>query len=426
MKILWFSLTSSNFASQSSGYHGGGWISSLESAVAKQNHVELAVAFFHPSQVGRTHIGNVTYYPMRRPQSIFARIDRFFRLSAQDVRDIALCKAVIDDFKPDIIQVFGTESNFGLIAREMNLPFVIHLQGLMEPCLNAWVPSGYRMRDYAFQGSRNPVRIALGIRALAFNRHAAEREREIMHSCKAFIGRTEWDHAFVSLHAPQARYYSCWEALRPCFYKVGEWTPPAKPVFVSTLSRPLYKGHDVVLKTARTLKESGLNEFEWRVYGVQNLRLAERKTGIRANDVGVRPMGVATAEELRNALLNASLYVHPSYIDNSPNSICEAQVLGVPIVATNVGGVSSLFTPDRRHCLVPANDPLMTAFRIREVLDHPTAFLSDRVSCLRRHDPDAIAKTLLGIYRERIEEEHMAVGGHPLSTSPEPPESHPK
>ena len=399
MRILWFSLTPANFAAQSGGYNGGGWISSLESAVAARGDVELGVAFLHSSSVGKTRRSGVTYYPMRRPQSLFARIDRFFRISRQDRLELDLCKRVVDDFEPDVIQVFGTESSFGLIARETDVPVVIHLQGLMGPYMNAWVPPGFTMWDYACRGSANPLRVALGLRAIAFNRHAAERECEIMQTCKAFMGRTEWDRAFVSLHAPQARYFTCWEALRPCFYEPGEWAPPAKPVFVSTVSGPLYKGHDLILKTALALTESGLSGFEWRVYGVGDVRFAERKTGIRATDVGVRPMGVATEEQLRDALLHASVYVHPSYIDNSPNSVCEAQALGVPVVATDVGGVSSLFAPDRSRCLVPANDPLMMSTQVLRALDAPCSFQSNRNQIQCRHSRDNIVQVLLSVYQ---------------------------
>ncbi len=402
MRILWFSLTPSNFLARNGGYNGCGWVSSLESVFSSRDDIELGVAFLHPSPIGKERRGNVTYFPMRRPHSLFARVDRFFRISRQDRLELDLCKRVVGEFKPDVIQVFGTESSFGLIARETDIPVVIHLQGLMGPCLNAWNPPGYRMWDYACRGSVNPLRVALGLRAIAFNRYAAKREREIMRSCKAFMGRTEWDRAFVSLYAPQARYFSCWEVLRPCFYEPGEWTPPTYPVFVSTVSGPLYKGHDMILKTAQTLTESGLSGFEWRVYGVGDLRFVERKTGIRAADVGVRPMGVATAEELREALLHASVYVHPSYIDNSPNSVCEAQVLGVPVVATNVGGVSSLFATDQVLRLVPANDPFVMATRVMDALKNPGMFISDRDGCRKRHDPSLVCDRLFAVYREIV------------------------
>lgn len=402
MKVLWFSLSPANFSHRNIGYNGCGWIASLERAISARGDVELGIAFLHSSSVGKERRGNVTYYPMRRQQSPLARASRFFRISAQDRMELDLCKRVIDDFNPDVIQVFGTESSFGLISRETDIPVVIHLQGLMGPYLNAWVPPGYRMCDYVCRGSMNPAQIAFGLRALAFNRHAAAREQVIMRSGKAFMGRTAWDRAFVSLTAPQARYFECWEVLRSCFYEPGEWSPPSKPVFVSTISGPLYKGHDMVLKIARVLRDSGLHDFEWRVYGVQDLRFAERKTGIRASGVGIRPMGVATAELLREALLHSSMYVHPSYIDNSPNSVCEAQILGVPVIATDVGGVSSLFPAGNDAGLIPSNDPLMAAFRIREALLTPGKFRSDRSACAARHDCFAIASRVHSIYSELI------------------------
>ena len=404
IKVLWFSPVP--LRARTGNSSGGGWISALESAVASRSDIELGVSFLHPFSHGKERHGNVTYYPMRRPQSPFCRAGRFFRIAAQDKTELDLCKQVIDDFKPDIIQVFGTESSYGLLARETDIPVVIHLQGLLGPYLNAWIPPGYRMWDYATRGSRNPLRIALGLRALAFNRHAAERELEIMHSCKTFLGRTAWDRAFVSLYAPQARYFECWEALRPCFYEPGDWTPPASPVFVSTISGPLYKGHDMVLKTARVLKNSRLSGFEWRVYGIHDLRFAERKTGICAADVGVRPMGGATAEELRDALLHCRVYVHPSYIDNSPNSVCEAQILGVPVVATNVGGVSSLFRSASFPGLVPANDPIAAAHCLHETLSNPCRFVTDRSFVLGRHHPGSICETVRSVYEMLLSKVH--------------------
>lgn len=398
MRVLWFSLTPSNFAAQRGGYNGCGWISSLETAISKREDVELGIAFFDRTETNPVTIGRTTYFPMRRAMSKVARIDRFFRISAQDRVELGLAKEVVEQFLPDVIQVFGTESSFGLLASETDIPVVIHLQGLLGPSLNAWVPPGYDMADYAKRGNANPVQTILGMRAIAFNRHAAARERRIMDHCRYFMGRTEWDRAFVSAFAPQARYFNVWETLRPCFYEPAEWKAPENPVFVSTVSGPLYKGHDMVLKTAKALQTSGLSDFKWRVFGVSDLSLAERKTGIRAKDVGVVAEGVVSAEELREALLEASVYVHPSYIDNSPNSICEAQILGVPVVATNVGGVSSLFSPDRVNCLVPSNDPLMAAARICEALHAPATFIVDRDSIHRRHDPAAISDNLADVW----------------------------
>ena len=402
MKILFVSASPFGRFSNKSGYNGCGWIASLVQEVATVRGMDVAVAF--PSSVrhnvGRIKENNILFFPIRRSPSPLARFERFFRLSAQDKRDLSGLRQVVAEFHPDVIFVFGTENCFGLISRETDIPVVIHMQGLLGPYLNAWVPPGWTMADYVLQRGLNPVRIALGIRSLVFNRHAANRERRIMSQCQYFMGRTEWDRAFVSAFAPQATYFSVWETLRQCFYKPASWHAPRSPVFVSTVSNPFYKGHDMILKTANILRETGCPTFLWRVFGVKNLSLAERKTGIRAHDVGVVPEGVVSAEGLREALLGASVYVHPSYIDNSPNSVCEAQILGVPVVATNVGGVSSLFLDDFRHCLVPANDPVMAASRIRAAMKRPAAFAIAPEIIRKRHDPQDICDRIVDVCGE--------------------------
>lgn len=78
------------------------------------------------------------------------------------------------------------------------------------------------------------------------------------------------------------------------------------------------------------------------MFGDVNPKLTERVFHVKHSDVNVRLMGVATAEQIKAALLSATAYVHPSYIDNASNSLCEAQLLGVTSVATYVGGIPSV------------------------------------------------------------------------------------
>lgn len=375
-------------------------MTALASALRRRSGIDLGIAFFGKGPRDFVEDGSIAYFPLVRSRAPLSRLLRFFRLSAQDVSDLAACRRVIEHFRPDVIHVFGTERSFGLLCGRTEIPVVIHLQGLMGPTLNAWVPPGYAMRDCVFASGRSPIRAALSLRAIAFNRHAAEREREILSNCRFVTGRTAWDSAFASLYAPRARYFHCEEALRPLFLEAAARTVPERPVFVSTLSGPLYKGHDVVLKTAKILCETGHGDFEWRVFGVDQIRFAERKTGIRADAVHVWPMGKVPPERLRDALLGCTAYVHPSYVDNSPNSVCEAQVLGVPVVATNVGGVASIVEEGKTGFLVPSNDPVAMAVRMLDVMSGKATLPPGWTDAVReRHAPEKIVARVLDIYR---------------------------
>ena len=113
-------------------------------------------------------------------------------------------------------------------------------------------------------------------------------------------------------------------------------------------------------------------------------------------------MGTASKEELAEALCATSCYVHPSYIENSPNSVCEAQILGVPIIATHVGGISSLIDDGCNGILFPANAPYTAASLIKQLTSDRE--LAERLSsnaiekATKRHCPNEIIIRLYNIY----------------------------
>ena len=158
------------------------------------------------------------------------------------------------------------------------------------------------------------------------------------------------------------------------------------------------------MKTAQLLKRFTQLDFEWRVYGIQNIRFYESKYKIKAKEVNVRIMGTASKDELVDALCDATCYVHPRYIDNSPNSLCEAQLLGVPVLATHVGGISSLVIDGETGLLFPANAPYTLASLIKKLSQENALCMQlsqkTRERALARHNPDAIRVRIIDIYRQ--------------------------
>ena len=149
----------------------------------------------------------------------------------------------------------------------------------------------------------------------------------------------------------------------------------------------------------------GLN-FEWLCFGNINPNYIERHINIHHNDVNVHIMGVATAEELRDVMVNATLYVHTSYIDNSPNSLCESQMIGLPSVVTAVGGVPSLVDDGETGYLVPSNDAYQMAYCIQELYlnkeKNKEMGTAAKVVAQKRHSKEIIIDELLKTYNEII------------------------
>ncbi len=427
MRILWFANTPSNFSGTGSAYNGTGWVSALESEISGK--VELAVAFV-AKLGGRSLFGRdgaavmrrkvtwkkeirhgVAYYPIydgfNRTRS--DRLAAIFKGDeSQEENLVNAYVEIAEDYKPDLIQVFGSEHSYGLVAERVKIPVVLHIQGIMNPYFKAFLPPGVSWQQYIMTPPS-----AASIMHKIYTRkkweRACHREVRIFRAVHYYLGRTEWDHAQVRKYNPDAKFFYGGEILRQPFYDAdidAISSIPSTLKLVTTISEPTYKGLDLVLRAGKTLKDDYGLGFEWKVYGNVNPSFFEKITGITAAEAGVTISGVATAEELVDAISRASMYVHPSYIDNSPNSVCEAQLLGAAVVATNVGGVPSLIDDGETGFLVRSGNADEIAERVVALYRNKTLLRKvghqARKVALKRHDRTSITSSLLECYAEVI------------------------
>lgn len=408
MRILWFSITASLYNNKRNHHNGGGWVESLERIVKNMENIELAIAFEHPSSVFKDRIDGVTYYPINATQSRMYNLKRHFTIADEEKVLLPHCLKIIDDYKPDVIQCFGSEWCFGLVAKHTHIPVVIHMQGSMPSYYNALYPPGYnKWTKIGYSLSRLKIKdLFLSLFHEKRNRQRAEREQRILSSTRYFMGRTDWDKSIVKLFSPQSQYFICNEALRPAFYDSEEkWVQKSrnKIILCTVGSGSLWKGIDVVLKTAYILTRSGLIDFEWRLIGgMHSKQYIEYLEKIKFSQVNVTFAGVLQEKQLKAELINSDIYVHPAYIDNSPNSLCEAMIMGVPCIASYVGGIPSMIDNKSEGELVPVNEPYYLAQKIIDLAGDPKRqtyySYNARKKALERHSPDLIKQQLLSIY----------------------------
>jgi glycosyltransferase involved in cell wall biosynthesis len=318
------------------------------------------------------------------------------------------CEAVVRHFGPDVIHVHGTENPFGLIGSRSQAPVIISLQGLLTV---------YERFFFHGMTCHEVARLALK-RSFALGRseihgywrcvNMAVREREIMRINKSFMGRTEWDKAVLRAVNPAATYYHCDEVLRPPFYG-SEWQlKTAAPRTIFCTSNTLtWKGAECLIEALGLLHGAGYADVGLRIAGIPPKGPGSEFYTARARKHGVMNsiewLGRLDAEELVRELLGATLFAYPSHIDNSPNALCEALLVGVPTVASYVGGVPSLIEDGRDGLLYPDGDPYALAGRIRHLLDNASFAVETgkkaRERAIHRHDPDSIVNSLVDIYR---------------------------
>jgi glycosyltransferase involved in cell wall biosynthesis len=223
------------------------------------------------------------------------------------------------------------------------------------------------------------------------------------------MGRTLWDKSISGFLSSGSTYYHVDEVLRENFYTAAPWVynKNKKIIITSTISDALYKGLDLVIKTARLLNTENF-EFEWRIIGVEEnsktALLLKKIFKADYSELNIKLKGIKNTDEIIELLSETLLYIHTSYIDNSPNSLCEAQIMGVPTMATNVGGISSLIEDGKDGFLVPANDPYFLASRIVQ-LSKNVSYLKEisnkgKEKAQKRHLKETILNQLIQSYNE--------------------------
>lgn len=411
MKVLWFECTIPG-RYKNDGAVLGGWQDSLETIVREIPDINLTIAFEASTDNTEKNIDGVRYIPLSLKYTSKEKkeTEQSWDVIAQKTVEQSL--RIIDNVQPDIIHIFGTEWAYGLIAEHANIPVVIHIQGAIIPYNNADLPPRYSIFDIIRdEGIKRPFAM---YKAWKRHKHELSREnieRRIWKAVSNYMGRTEWDKGLSAVMHPDRRYYHVDEALRPQFLTSENlWHVPAdgKIRLLSTGIISFRKGIDMMLKVAEILKTLNV-DFEWHIAGIlppDFVRIVERKEGRSFRDVNITVHGFLQGDDVFKLLSQSTIYVHTAYAENSPNSICEAQCIGVPVISTNVGGISTLVHDREDGILVPANDPWSMAYQIIELSKDKTRMADysarARKRALERHNPENIKTQLIECYNSLL------------------------
>lgn len=420
MRVLWLSVTAGLYSMGGvNGYNGGGWVSSLQELMEKKLDIFLGVVFLSHKKTSKIERGNTIYYNIKRKNtSTFGKLVRYYGKYKKNDPDAyhEEIKKIVADFSPDIIHLFGLENAFSncLLWNDISIPIIVHLQGLLLPCANMYWPNGQNIysyiwpptiKEWIFRNGRIFGKKNIDVRA--------EWERFLFKGLRYVMGRTDWDKNLSGFLAGNRKYYHVDEVLRPAFYEAkGTWRTKDnnKYIIISTISDNTYKGLDLILKCAREIVLNKNIDFKWKIIGITQcsdiVKQFERYTNVCSKDVNIEYLGTLTADKIVLNLQKASIYVHPSYIDNSPNSVCEAQLIGIPVIATFVGGITSLIKDGETGFFVPANAPFILAAKICYLLKHceicKEVANNGYLTANNRHDKNKIYSNILMSYKAVI------------------------
>ena len=410
MKVLWFVNRIFPIVEENSGLKvqaGGHWMLSLCLELANSNEIELAVVMVSPEFKGFNkykHEGilyyNLPIHTIGNKLLLNNKITSLFvkAFSLTQKKDVSACAKVVFDFSPEVVHVHGTEPFYGLVSSQINIPTVISIQGILSEYIKDFWGATSLATKFKYLGVNYTYLLM---------RKNAKREKEIFLKNKNFIGRTTWDKSHVQKYNPNSQYYHCNEVLRPIFKDV-KWNlnkASLHVVYTTTTCLP-YKGTILLFKAIALLITKFPNikvrvggPIPMREYG-KYLRSSIKQLGI---EKVVNFLGKLDEIQISKELASAHVYVLPSFIENSPNSLAEAQIVGVPTIASYSGGTPSMITDCKTGLFFPKGDYTVLANRIEKIFnDNDLAnnlSVNARKVATNRHDPEFITKNMLSIYK---------------------------
>lgn len=411
MRILWFTGVQLP-ALTGQGLTRAGWQEGLRKALETyEPEIELGIAAPGPEPRDPLTQANTTYFtlPGNARHGRWGKLRKAWQHASYTASDYEQCLEMVASFNPDLVHFHGSENFFGLISERLSTPSVLSIQAIVNGYFPfffsdlGWREIARELATQAFLRGEGPLH-----KWLTWRKYL-ETEKRILCSCRNYMGRTEWDRAVLLAFNPEARYFACNEAMADPYYTL-EWHAEAagEAVIYSTSSGNYYKGSLLLARAVYLLKQRGWENIQLHLAGINRSYDAGKilVEFIRAHHLeeNILLLERLSPGQITEEMQSAAVYVHPSHIDNSPNSLCEAMLVGLPCIAANVGGIPSLIRDGEDGLLYHDRDAYMLADRIAQLLnDRPLAArlgARARQTALARHDREQIARRTVEVYRQ--------------------------
>jgi glycosyltransferase involved in cell wall biosynthesis len=395
----------------------GGWLAGLSDSILQDAEIELTIAF-----------------PMNKVQSIISgKVDNlaYFGFPQLNSTEYSLkteeyTETIIKQVNPDIVHIFGTEYPHTLAVvhtcEKLDVidKVVINIQGLVSIYSRhyyAGLPYNIikknTIRDFFKQDNIKKQKKAF------FRRGGYE--IEALQKVRHVIGRTDWDRACTSQVNPLLQYYFCNETLRNEFYN-HRWDITKcerYSIFISQAGYPIKGLHFMLEALPEIIKKYPDTRLYIAGYDITNTDSLMSKIKISSYGVYIKKLikkynlrkyitftGPLNEKSMCERFLKSHVFVSPSSIENESNSISEAKMLGTPVIASFVGGVTERIEHYKTGLLYQYDAPYMLAYYVCKLFadDDLALLLSENAkkNAMVLHDKEDNLQELKVIYKKMI------------------------
>lgn len=410
MKVLWFTnipMPDVHIYYKNEINGSGGWMGALLEELKPNDNIKLGVVTACQEYPDSHFIlDDIEYYIINQKK---IRFRPAIFPADNNPKYLNMCQKIIEEFAPDLIHIHGTERFYGNLVSlcQVKIPVLISIQGILEHYSKWFHWFGHlSMIDVIKFDFFKTITFRGQIWDFLEMKKRAAREKKMFVSCNNFLGRTNWDKSFVNFYNNDANYTHIDEVIRKPFWNHNWDISTCKRHRIAFLNpgHPR-KGVELVLSAVNKLKDE-YNDIQLYLIGNLSNDGYGRYIKKKISELGriVKILGGLNAFEVSEVLFSSHVFVSGSFIDNSPNSIAEAQIVGIPVISSFTGGISSMIEDKKTGLLFPNGDIPSLCQKISDIFKNDDYTKSigknGQIVSRKRHDPNNIVDLHINVYKK--------------------------
>ncbi len=377
MRILWTTHTPlgksgqlvEHFSSQS-----GNWVDAAAENLMKENkNISLAIATIASHQCKIVENG-ITYYGV-------GGIKRYMGKKPKQ-KDIDVWKAVILDYQPEVIVVWGTEYSYGssILKAAGDVPVLFYIQGVIG------VISQY---PYGLLRPKDMCQQVHGIECLKLyfnwkNQRQMIKQKsiefEMLKQSSGIIVDNDWCTSYYRSQIPDLAVYIHSLPLGNVFKPSSYQTENSNHTIFTIAGSGTHKGLHILISALKIVVEKhpdtkvfipGNMEYRQPNWIFQPLYVTYLKKLIQTYQLekNVVFCGRLSPEEMSEYIKKCAVFVMPSCIENHSSSLREAMTIGAPCISAFVGSVGEFVIHGENGLLYRYEEAFALADNILKLFD---------------------------------------------------------